>query len=398
MKSPKLLHTEAMEYYELAQVAGRAGIDDEAKEYLCRAFELEREAAELLAQHEPPPEPTRSVIHRGAASLAMQCGELDEAERLLIRGLEGDPPQRIADQIEELLDQVRSKNPADEPASTAKTQELHGTAVEGQGETAQHTMPRDVGLTESGGVGRELQMVVVRSSQPQRIFNKMPHFPKGEIFRRLGGSDERLGSRQTIRKVQAWTKELAAMVEPKVIYTVEPIVEATASSLELKNGVSLKSSKLARALRDSFAVVCFVATLGSEIEETINLLSQRDKYSEAAVVDAVGSAGTESLVESFHRDVERRFRSQGHGVTLRFSPGYCDWPISEQVKVFKLVNAQAIGVKLLDSGLLIPCQSASGVFGITRTIDATPPYTPYNPCLSCKKMNCTARRKRKSHA
>jgi hypothetical protein len=233
--------------------------------------------------------------------------------------------------------------------------------------------------------------------EKNHVFHMEPRFPKLEVIRLLGGSGDRLGSRHTIRKVQAWTKELVSVVKPALVYSVEPVAGVTEAGLELENGQVFESAKVADSLQDCRALVCFVGTLGAELDETLNTLSSRKKYSEAAVVDAVGSVGAESLVEHFHRQTEARLRREGHGVTLRFSPGYCDWPLGEQVKLFELVEAQTVGVKLLESCLMQPGKSVSGVFGITKKASAQP-LPPHNPCLSCPQAHCKARRKAKHGA
>jgi hypothetical protein len=48
-------------------------------------------------------EPTRSVLHRSAAALALECSELREAERLIGRALAGNPPEEIANELRDLL-------------------------------------------------------------------------------------------------------------------------------------------------------------------------------------------------------------------------------------------------------------------------------------------------------
>jgi cobalamin-dependent methionine synthase I len=88
--------------------------------------------------------------------------------------------------------------------------------------------------------------------------------------------------------------------------------------------------------------------------------------------------------------MENLFRNQGKGVTLRFSPGYCDWPISEQKKVFELVQADMIGVSLNESFLMNPRKSVSGLFGITEEPSQT--VSGYNPCVHCNKRDCFSRR------
>jgi hypothetical protein len=51
-------------------------------------------------------EPTRSVLHRSAPTLALECGALRDAERLIAVALSGDPPAEIAEELRDLLEQV----------------------------------------------------------------------------------------------------------------------------------------------------------------------------------------------------------------------------------------------------------------------------------------------------
>jgi len=68
------------------------------------AFELERRAATALVDTQI--EPTRSVLLRSAASLALDCHDTREAERLIAIGLAGNPPAPIADELRDLLETV----------------------------------------------------------------------------------------------------------------------------------------------------------------------------------------------------------------------------------------------------------------------------------------------------
>ena len=105
MSDIKDLHRSAMERTDLALAAQRDGDAEKSKLLLRAAYELEAEAANLAA-HRSDSEPTRSILHRSAASLALDCGLNREAERLICEALRGDPPGVIADELRDLLEQV----------------------------------------------------------------------------------------------------------------------------------------------------------------------------------------------------------------------------------------------------------------------------------------------------
>ena len=99
------LHRKAMDFADQAAAARRRGSHDRALELTRQAFELERDAAREI-EDQLDLEPTRSVLHRSAASLALECREVREAERLIGRAISGSPPDEIAEELRDLLEEV----------------------------------------------------------------------------------------------------------------------------------------------------------------------------------------------------------------------------------------------------------------------------------------------------
>lgn len=98
-------HDKAMNAFDKATLAKLRGDMDVASAALKEALRHETVAAELLFD-DLQNEPSRSVLFRSAASIALQCGEKREAERLIARGLGGDPPAEIAAEMRDLLEDV----------------------------------------------------------------------------------------------------------------------------------------------------------------------------------------------------------------------------------------------------------------------------------------------------
>lgn len=101
-------HLQAMQHVDQAMHARRMGDDSLAQKALREAFLLEKEAATIIAG-QLDLEPSRSVLHRSAASLAIQIGELREGERLLGAALAGFPPEEIAEELRDLMEQIYVK-------------------------------------------------------------------------------------------------------------------------------------------------------------------------------------------------------------------------------------------------------------------------------------------------
>jgi hypothetical protein len=106
MKRATKLHRDAMDLAEKALNAQRAADRVLAQKLFEEAFQKERDAALLVAKTTDN-EPTRSVLLRSAASLALNCGQSREAERLIALGLAGNPPEELRDELRELREDVR---------------------------------------------------------------------------------------------------------------------------------------------------------------------------------------------------------------------------------------------------------------------------------------------------
>ena len=105
MSQIQSLHKQAMDLAEAAAVARLRGALELAAQFTRQAFEQETQAAALIASALDA-EPTRSVLHRSAASLAIECGELRMAERLIATALSGNPPAEIAEELKDLFIQI----------------------------------------------------------------------------------------------------------------------------------------------------------------------------------------------------------------------------------------------------------------------------------------------------
>jgi hypothetical protein len=108
MKTILDFHHEAMKYASKAQVAKFEG-DWVTFEMLCaEAYKHELEAVKLV-QNDFSAEPTRSVLHRSAASLAYCSKKYHEAEKLIEEGLKGNPPVEIAQELRDLANQIKEE-------------------------------------------------------------------------------------------------------------------------------------------------------------------------------------------------------------------------------------------------------------------------------------------------
>lgn len=98
-------HVRAMEFAARALKAKLEGDIHSAKRLFTEAFKLERRAAKAV-ETEYRAEPSRSILLRSAASLALDCEDFAEAERMVALALAGHPPHELADELRDLLEQI----------------------------------------------------------------------------------------------------------------------------------------------------------------------------------------------------------------------------------------------------------------------------------------------------
>lgn len=103
------IHKKAMDLAEQADLARLRGNTAQVQEFLHQALALESKAAQMVAD-DLTAEPTRAVLHRSAASLAIECGEVQAAEKLIARALAGTPPQDIEAELKDLFLQINVRN------------------------------------------------------------------------------------------------------------------------------------------------------------------------------------------------------------------------------------------------------------------------------------------------
>ena len=96
-------HDQAMDLAERALLERLRGNAEEAFRLFSQALRLELSALEGL---EPSVEPTYSVLHRSAATLALDCNEVRLAEQLATKALAYEPPIEIAEELRDVLERT----------------------------------------------------------------------------------------------------------------------------------------------------------------------------------------------------------------------------------------------------------------------------------------------------
>ena len=218
-----------------------------------------------------------------------------------------------------------------------------------------------------------------------------PVIDEQELARFLGAEDSPSFSFSTTAKIERWVKTIETALRPSVCYCVKKIESVSRDAVHLEDGLPLRSRNLAKTLRLCQEAVCFIATVGNRIEGVTKRCMDTHRYSDAYIVDAMASVAIENVVEQFQQGMAAQCRAQGKAVTLRFSPGYCDWNLADQKKIFSLFDPNQVDVDILGSCFIVPRKSIVGIFGICPAHNGISKCS-YNPCNECSKLDCETRR------
>jgi cobalamin-dependent methionine synthase I len=98
----------------------------------------------------------------------------------------------------------------------------------------------------------------------------------------------------------------------------------------------------------------------------------------------------ESLAEAMERGLRGSYGASGMSVSARFSPGYCDWPVSGQSALDGALGFSKAGVALTESLMMTPRKSISGLVAVgPKGLFSS----AVSQCDFCGEKTCDFRRK-----
>ena len=137
------------------------------------------------------------------------------------------------------------------------------------------------------------------------------------------------------------------------------------------------------------SVAAGICTIGETLEDRVRALWEAREFPLAVMLDSVGSAAVESLAEYVNDLLCQQGIPLGLKVTNRVSPGYGDWDVGEQARLFRLVSGEAIGVRLNEACFMTPEKT------ITLLVGAGPDARvdhEFSQCARCWMAGCAYRR------
>jgi len=174
--------------------------------------------------------------------------------------------------------------------------------------------------------------------------------------------------------------EAKRIAKPKAIYKVS-FIESKGDDFVVIDGFTFKSRVLRVNTDQLHRVFPFVVTAGVELDQWARSFKDTLKQYWAEGINGM------ALLAAFRALDEHLEKEYGLGKIAHMSPGsLADWPITEQRNLFALLGdtKALIGVELLDSCLMTPTKTASGI--------RFPTEKDFESCMLCPRENCPGRR------
>jgi hypothetical protein len=214
---------------------------------------------------------------------------------------------------------------------------------------------------------------------------------RSELFRMEHISPLGKGAKGPVLSCAQRCLELAEkLIAPRVVTAVKPVSSITSDSITLTGGIVLKSTTLPSHMKGAEGLIFFLATIGDGLEKRASgFIAKSDDPLSGYLLDRIGSIAVESLAQEVENSLRKDIEKKAKSLSMRFSPGYCDWPIEEQFKVSKLLDFSKAGVHLTEKCVMVPKKSISaacavGPKGVFTDITS--------PCSICNLDKCDYRR------
>ncbi len=217
------------------------------------------------------------------------------------------------------------------------------------------------------------------------------NIPMEAVLRRLGkvGNLELKPEMRMILDELLDNLDVLHLLESAIVYEFHIITTINYDGVVLENGIVLNGSLFNSILKSAKELAVVVCTIGPRLEERVTCFSAKKDPLRALLLDGIGSAAVDSLVQKACDVIRHEASSLGYQTSSRISPGIPGLPISEQLKVFRLASGEHIGVHLTTSSLMIPRKSVSTIIGIGPDM---PAWTEVERCSRCNlNKNCLYR-------
>lgn len=200
----------------------------------------------------------------------------------------------------------------------------------------------------------------------------------------LLGYGEHSPSQVVLNMINEITDELKDIVHPYCGYVLSEGYAIDKDHLKLADIILNPGKIITKAMSGADYYALFTATIGEDFDIWLKKLkTDDDDIVKVFVADALGSILAEATVTWLMKQLEEEASKSDLKISNNYSPGYCDWPLTEQCQLFTFFPDDISGITLTDSCLMLPVKSVSGIVAVGNNVKKR----PYG-CNICNMTGC----------
>lgn len=207
------------------------------------------------------------------------------------------------------------------------------------------------------------------------------------VTRYLGGANYRLPQKRQPRVV-AGIEAVVHLVTPMAAYRVVSTNQIRKEFHTVRKSAEGLESRFDLGKGTAPYVAIYLATLGIAIDTAFRSMADQNKFYQALLIDAVGTAMLDIMGARMEALVDAESRRMGFFPGCRVGPGLNGVALENQALLFNLLDDGALGVRLNEAFVMEP----------TKTISAFIHFDVEekrrdkgNKCSQCKMKNCQFR-------
>jgi len=125
-----------------------------------------------------------------------------------------------------------------------------------------------------------------------------------------------------------------------------------------------KSNAVKRLLKDCHTVILMIATLGTRLEQQVKNDFALNQTFKGYILDRMGSYMVESAIRDLDKKINSRYNRSRQTCTIRYSPGYQDFPLACQQVFVRLGQHELPFLKIRPNFQLAPEKTITAIKGI----------------------------------
>jgi hypothetical protein len=172
-------------------------------------------------------------------------------------------------------------------------------------------------------------------------------------------------------------------------YTIAEVtnLNVKAGTISIENYELNIGRQICGYIKESTRAAFFLCTAGEDFTRMTNALNEQGDIMEAYLLDAIGSMTVENAMDKIQEKLRNTLLAEHLKISNRYSPGYCNWPLTDQKALFDLIAGNPTEISLSDSCLMTPRKSISGMIGIGKHLK----HHAYG-CKICSNTSCIYRK------